>query len=114
MSRTWRWRRRLRFKLLLCNIRLDQNTIHVVRGHSHHLAAAQAAVSGRRLIVTFGEGERIPTPCQQCEPVADRLKQDRWLFEARQIKVANKIFDQLFDGNVITAPERYAVELHAQ
>ena len=82
-------------------------------GEMDQRAAAQPQIPAGRLVVAIGQPEGV-LPDHQIHAIADRVQQHRGIFEARQIEIAGEILNQLLHGDMMTAPERYAVEFHAQ
>ena len=62
----------------------------------------------------FRDRKRIVLPGEKGDPVRDRVQENRWIADPRQIEIARKILDDLLDRHVIAAPERHAIELHPQ
>lgn len=78
------------------------------------LPSAQALVPILPRVEVVGEGKGLALPGQQRDTVTDRPQQHRRIAQPRQVQVPCEMLHELFDRDVITAPERNAVELHAQ
>jgi hypothetical protein len=53
-------------------------------------------------------------PCQEPEAVADRVDQHGRVLEPREVEIAREVFGELFDLDVVAAPEGDAVQLQPQ
>jgi len=86
----------------------------VVLRELDELPAAKAAVPPYRLVVRVRVGEALVLPEQEPEAVAHCLDEDVRARETRQVRVAGEVVGELRDRHMVTAPERDAVELHAE
>src|SRR3990170_6198644 len=80
--------RRVIGSLLKCPLRAYEQAYGVVARNTNRLTAAQSAIVISGVIVTLGIGKRFCAPCEQPEPLADRLNQHCGLLESRQVEVA--------------------------
>jgi len=64
----------------------------------------KSAITSCRFVVAFRIGEGIVLPCQQRQPGANSVQENTGSLQARQVKVAAKVLDQLPDRDVISTP----------
>ncbi len=102
------------FDLAHGNVWLDEHA-RCIGVHQDGPAAHRARHdSDLCVVVAVGVGEGVLLPGEQGDAVADGGEQHAGIGQARQVEVAREVLDELLDGDMVAAPERHAVEFHAQ
>ena len=104
----------LRVELLSRDIRLDEQPTRIGIGQRNDLSAAQPAIPLRLVVEAVCDRKRVVCPGEKADSVAHRPQQNRRVGDARQVQVSREILHDLLNRDVVTAPERYAIELHPQ
>ena len=105
----WLWYRRRRnciCRHLCCgNLWFDNETVRVQR-YLHRFACFEAEVAALFGIPTIRVGEGFSLPQWRLNAIAYSGKQYIGIFEARQVNISSKVVGQLFDADMIAAPQR--------
>ena len=76
--------------------------------------ACSPLVALARFVPSFRVGERFRLPGKPFNAVMYRGQEDVFITQTRQVKVPGHILDELLDADMITPPERDAVQLMPQ